>query len=424
MNKNYTEHLIIKLCSQPRSIDYITQRLNGVDPVGTIELLKELEQKNAIRCQEGLWLIEEKAKKEITDLLNPDPQLYLKKYMGDFDFFKKPHPLDFEWRNTKKSVNYLSEIILQSNQIDDNILILGMPTLFAGLCKRDIPQKVTIVERNEAVINTLRDFSQNGYTVLHEDIFKVDPAKIGMFSTVIMDPPWYEPHFKQFIWLASRCLKLGGRLIISIPPINTRPGIDAERIKWFSFCQQQGLCLENLYAGKLEYSMPFFEWNATRIAGVEVNPFWRKGDIAIFQKLNMQYVDRPTLEEDHVEDWKEIEINSCRIRVKISSLQTDIVQNNDDFEIRPLVPTQILPSVSNRNPIRKEANVWTSGNRIFYTNDPVKLFTYLQYFKNKIPETSDEGLTTFHFIEVISGNESKEYNNYLEWLYFEMEREP
>ena len=146
----------------------------------------------------------------------------------------------------KKSVDYLSDLVLQSNHLDDEILVLGMPTLFANLCRRDISQKVTIVERNHAVVDCLKELSHDNCQVIVGDIFKSDPEMLGMYATVVMDPPWYEPHFYQFIWLASRCLKLGGRLIISIPPFNTRPGIDKERIAWFDFCQKQGLCLESL----------------------------------------------------------------------------------------------------------------------------------------------------------------------------------
>lgn len=417
MNTEYTEHLILKLCTQPRSLDYITNRLQGVDPVAAFHLMLDLERRELLRNTDGLWLLEEKSRQEFSDLLSLNPQLYLKSYMGDFDVFKKPHPLDFEWRNTKKSVDYLSDIVLQSTRIEDNILILGMPTLFADLCRRDIPQSVTIVERNKGVINTLKEISNSSCKVIEKDIFSAEPDKIGLFATVVMDPPWYEPHFYQFIWLASQCLHLGGTLIISIPPINTRPGIDKERIKWFTFCQEQGLCLESLLAGRLEYAMPFFEWNANRSAGVSVNPFWRKGDLAIFQKLNRQSVIRPV----HTEDtgfWHEVEYNNCRIRVKIED--TDEVKDQA-IEIIPLVKNQILDTVSRRNPIRERANIWTSGNRIFETNAPKQVYMTLKYMEENIPDHSKNATTIFDFVQLISGFENTEYNDYLEWFYHEME---
>ena len=98
-----------------------------------------------------------------------------------------------------------------------------------------------------------------------------------------MDPPWYSNFLYQFVWLRAKCLEPGGLMVISIPPINTRSDVDEERIKWFTFCQKQGLCIERLEPEKLEYAMPFFEYNAFRTAGtINVQPFWRKGDLAFF----------------------------------------------------------------------------------------------------------------------------------------------
>jgi hypothetical protein len=420
MSKDYTHQLILKICSQPRSLDYIAEHLNGIDPITALGILKEMEKQEFVRCNEGLWLIEQKAKKDIGDLLNPDNQLYLKKFMGDFDFFKKPHPLDAEWRNTKRSVKYLSELVLTSSHSEEKILILGMPTLFANLCKMDVPQKITIIERNTGVTNTLKEFSHQTCKVIEADIFKVDPDKIGAFSTVVMDPPWYEEHFYQFVWLANRCLELGGRLIISIPPLNTRPGIGKQRIEWFKFCLDQGLCLQNLYAGKLEYTTPFFEWNAHRTAGVCASPIWRHGDLAIFEKMILSEIKRPDHKEDS-DNWKEVEIDSCRIRVRIDDQSVN--SENESFSAKPLVGNQILPSVSSRDPRRAKANIFTSGNRVFHTNCPVKLYTHLQYYRGKIPVSSEESKEIFDFISFVTQSEHSEYNEYLEWIYNEMERD-
>ena len=419
MTDNYTKHLILKHCTQPRSLEYLSKRLNGADPVTIKKHCQELEMQDALRQQDDLWLVEGNAQTNISELLNPHAQLYLKKFMGDFDTLKKPHPLDFEWRNTKESVNYLTDLLLKFNNPDDRILILGMPTLFASICKRDIPNQVTIVERNAAVTDTLKELSHKNCKVIVKDIFTASPDSIGLYKTVVMDPPWYEPHFFQFIWLASQCLQLGGKLIISIPPINTRPGIGKQRIDWFAFCQNQGLCLESLFPSRLEYAMPFFEWNAFRVSGVSLSPFWRKGDVAIFEKMEMSSLDRPIHEQEAVL-WHEIEIATCRVRIK---LQEDISDDEGDIEIRNLVPRDILGTVSNRDPIRQEANIWTSGNRIFKTNQPRKLFTFLRDYKEGLVDKTEVRKTMFEFIELISGFETNEYNDYLEWLYYEMERE-
>lgn len=422
MNINYTEILIIKLCAVPRSLEFLTAHLHGIDPISILDFLNDMEKKELLRHQDDLWLIEENARKHVTDLLNPNPELYLKKYMGEFATFTKPHPRDFEWRNTKKSVNYLSELALNGSAIEDHILILGMPTLFANLCKKDIPQRVTIVERNKGVIENLKELSHERCKVIEADIFKIDPETLGRYSTIVMDPPWYEEQFLQFMWVASQCLNLAGRLIISIPPINTRPGIGAERVRWFDFSERQGLCLYDLQANKLEYAMPFFEWNAARAAGAVVSPFWRHGDVAIFHKLESKSGFRP---EHHEEEnlWHEVEINGCRFRVKIDNKEED--SSHEKIEIKPLAtsPTNILESVSTRKPIRQEANIWTSGNRIYRTNKPMTVYSSLRNYEEGIKSNSEEEIEIFNFISLISGFENDEHNEYLEWLYKYMESE-
>jgi hypothetical protein len=421
MNIEFTRHLILRICIQPRTLEFIVQKLKGVDPMSLLKLLQQLEMEDKLVQQEDLWLIKENANREIKDILATEKHSYLKKFMGDLDSFKLPHPLDFEWRNTKKSVDYLSEFIIKTGHVDDKVLILGMPTMFANICRRDISQEVTIVERNQGVLDLLNKLSHKTCKVIEADLFKVVPTSIGNYNTVVMDPPWYEEHFMQFIWVANQCLELGGRLIISIPPINTRPNISEERIKWFGYCQAQGLCLENLFAGQLQYTMPFFEYNAMRMAGGLVSPFWRHGDVAIFQKLHEGNTNRPNYEEE-VDEWQEVDIDSCRIRVKISS-EANSPDLLEDFTVNQLVKGEILPTVSNREPIRKRANVFTSGNRIFETNDPKKLFKYLTYFSKGISEDTNECRMIFEFIERISNAEIDEHNNYLGWLYYEMERE-
>lgn len=419
MNQAFTESIILSACIRPRTLDYITQRLHGLDPISTLDFLRDMEKRNLIRCNEDLWLIEEHAKQEISDILEPNAHLYLKKYMGDFDVFKKPHPLDFEWRNTKRSINFLADLIAHSTDASDSILIFGMPTLFANFCERELPQKVTIVERNQAVISSLKELSHERCNVIEADLFKIEADRIGTYSIVLMDPPWYDAHFYQFVWLANRCLRASGRLFISIPPINTRPNIDSQRINWFTFCERQGLCIESLLAGRLEYAMPFFEWNATRIAGALTTPFWRKGDLAIFQKLKNKIDPRPDYKEE-ASYWREVEIDTCRIRVKIDS---DSGPDNEEVTISPIVPTQIIASVSSRDERRKKANVWTSGNRIFLTNNPRRLFSILQFYKEHITPTSNDTKEIYDFIQMLVQMETAEHNNYLEWLYHEMERE-
>jgi hypothetical protein len=302
----------------------------------------------------------------------------------------------------------------------DRVLILGMPTLFANISENALPQRVTLVERNQPIINGLKRFVDEKCLIREADIFFIAPESLGYFDCVFMDPPWYPKHFRQFVWLAARCLKVGGTLAISIPPLNTRPDIDVERLQWLQFCQQQGLCIENLYANRLEYTMPFFEFNAVRAAGIQdILPFWRKGDFVTFRKMKDQHSEREA--PDHgVDGWVEKEIDTVRFRIKKESSK-DV----EKFSYKPLVKGDILTSVSTREPyrsLREQANLWTSGNRIYKISNPGLFLSCIDKV-NGAAAKDGYAADVHSFISEITTLEKGEYSDYLDWVYYEMERQ-
>lgn len=409
--------MMLRICSQPRTFEFISKNSAGLDPIQITQVLAELQSEGKLEKRDSMWTIPDDKKPLTLAFADKDPQNYLKKYMGHFEFLKVPHPLDFEWRNSKHSLNYLTDQMLKLTSPNDAVLILGMPTLFANIYERDVTQSITLVERNKPIISGLKKFVNHKAKIHDADIFKIEPAKLGTYQFVLMDPPWYSEHFYQFIWLAARCLEVGGTLAISIPPLNTRPDTDLERLAWFQFCQQQGLCLENLYANHLEYTMPFFEFNAFRAAGIEnILPFWRKGDFAVFKKIKEQHTERKQYDEK-ASGWIEKEIDTVRVRIKPG--------NNDKgtaFSYESVIKGDILPTVSSRDPRREEANVWTSGNRIFKVSNPSLFLTCIEKLKghNKL-ESNEKSVK--EFLDMVTDLEKNEYKNYLEWIYYEMERQ-
>jgi hypothetical protein len=413
MNTEYIESLILRLCKQPRSYEYISGNLFGLDPLDLTEILVKMKDENKIKMIHNLWVInnhkrsgKDKFKSLTSDLFNS--------HIHFFNLDKKPHPLDFEWRNATSTVNYLTKLILDISATEDKILLLGMPTLFANLIATNIPNSVTLVDNNKALIVELKKkISDKRFKILEGNLFKITTNEIGKHSVVFMDPPWYTSFYHQFIWVASGCIEMGGTLGISLPAMNTRPNVDKERLEWFTFCLKHGLVLENLYAQRLQYAMPFFEYNAFKAAGLEsILPIWRKGDLALFRKTKVSNVARPKLLEKYAE-WTEVEIDNVRIRVK----QMDS-NDNSPLKISPLIKGDILPSVSIRDKRRQEANVWTSGNRIYNVNNTKRL---LHCLNSKEKNIGDKDGVRF-FINKITKLENMEYSNYLEWLNNEMEK--
>ncbi|MES1181734.1 MAG: class I SAM-dependent methyltransferase, partial [Flavobacterium sp.] len=369
MNQHFIENTIIRLCQKPRSFDFISSNLFGLDPIVIKEYLNGLESKKKVKKLKDLWIVKGyKTKKEIKKLDLSEHKNYLKDHIPYFDLFKKPHPLDFEWRNSAKTLDSLTDVLLKNNVEKENVLLLGMPSLFVSSFLKKVPQNVTLIEKNKPLLSTIAKYvdESSNHKIINEDIFTLNHTTVGKFNSVFMDPPWYPDHFYHFIWLASQCLEIGGVLGISIPPINTRPGVDQERIDWFSYCQKLGLCLESLDTQKLEYVMPFFEFNAFRSAGLEnIQPFWRKGDFALFRKTDHKELPRPNTTNKEIL-WVEREIGEVRFRIKIEKH----LKYPDTVVIDHLVNGDILPSVSSRDLRRQEANLWTTGNRIFNVKNP------------------------------------------------------
>jgi hypothetical protein len=285
---------------------------------------------------------------------------------------------------------------------------------------KDIPQSVTLVERNKPIVKGLAKLhrDKDRFRVLEADIFKVTPAQIGLFHTVFLDPPWYSLHSSQFMWLASQCVELGGIVVSSLPPLNTRPNIEKERLACFEFWLQQGLFMENLFAERLEYAMPFFEFNALRAGGIpNIHPFWRKGDLVHLCKVKESSTTRPVFEQNS-DKWEERELGSMRIRVKVSKRTF----GDGSLSINHLVKGDILPTVSSRDERRSSANIWTSGNRIFKVNSPE---SFLQLIDGMGSERNNESRPdtkdTLDFLALVRDLEKREYNDYLDWLYHEME---
>lgn len=416
MESDFIKNSICRLCSQPRTFEYLSREMNGLDPVRLQEVLNELSEADGkLHYNKEYWSV--KTVPTNFEIGYPTPPIhYFQKFMGHFDFLKSPHPLDFEWRNTSKSLNYLVELISQINKPEDSVLLMGMPTLFATICNRDIPQKVKLVERNEPIIESLAKLGNHRTSIVNADIFKAKQSEIGKHNCAIMDPPWYSDQFYQFVWLAAKSLFVGGTMVISIPPINTKPDIDDQRLKWFTFCQKQGLCIENLFACKLEYAMPFFEFNAFRTAGIEnILPFWRTGDVVMFKKIKESDSERPAFVEP-TSTWKEKIFESVRIRVNIA------LKSEGKFNITHLLPQGILPSVSKSDERRKGVNIWTSGNRIFSVNDPETFVKYMNTFEKPISDSAEE-FEIHSFIKTIVDLEKKEFEEYLNWMYYEMERQ-
>jgi hypothetical protein len=189
----------------------------------------------------------------------------------------------------------------------------------------------------------------------------------GRFKMVIMDPPWYEEHLLRFTWFASSALCIGGSLLLAMPPLGTRPGVQIEHQTVRTWLARLGLTVETVELGSLPYETPLFERNALRASGIfDVPRDWRRGDLWVVRKARRSSAPWPG--DSLGSHW--VEHRFGEIRVKID---THAASQGPSARLVRLLEGDILPTVSRRDPRRAAARVWTTGNRVFGCESPAEL---------------------------------------------------
>jgi len=277
--------------------------------------------------------------------------------IDDFDL-PVPHPLDYEWRFTPETMDYLLGKCLGLTSSKDLIGLMGVPSVLVRAVKESYSRKMLLFENNQAVIDHLDGIvSKDSYVKcdLTRDILPLIRPSI-----IICDPPWYNDYTLSFLWSACQLLVPNGFLLLSIPPLGTRPSIvkDWELVQ--NWADQLGLSLMNVEMGILSYVSPPFERNALKAEKLyNVDRCWRRSNLAMYVYDNETKIPRPLPPNNDI-CWDDYSHKKVRIRVKRNEKNIFISP-----KLIPVVPGDILPSVSNKDERRKYADVWTSGNRIF-----------------------------------------------------------
>lgn len=274
-----------------------------------------------------------------------------------------PHPLDFDWRFTSETISDLLRRIDELDLTAHGVCLLGAPTLFRACVERRANKPFYLIDASVASAQALQG--------AHGRIFVTDLLTQRLpdlrAGVVVTDPPWYEEFIRAFLWAAAQLVELGGSVLLSFPPVGTRPHIEDEWNRTQSFAQRLGLTLRDKSLS-LKYVSPPFEQNALCAARHQyVQPDWRPGVLVIFEKTEECREPRPT-NDLYQPQWAEQTVLGVRWRFRLQEQQN---------ECRPrlveAVPGDILDSVSRRDPRRAKADVWTSGNRIFACPDTASL---------------------------------------------------
>lgn len=279
-----------------------------------------------------------------------------------------PHPLDFEWRFTPDSADALLDRCAAATSPAAPVVLVGAPTVFIRAAERGEGHRFALFDKNRTTVTRLLSTYPRTQAFVHDAC--ADPPPRRAADVTLLDPPWYDPHVRGFLWTAALSTHTGGTVLLSLPPVGTRPGIPEERDALFEWTRGVGLDLVDLEEKCIAYVSPPFEWNALRAEGIGgCPPDWRSGDLATFRvRWAGNDVDRPALYPE-AERWPEVEARGVRIRFAPQSP----LPSASASSFRTIVSGDVLPSVSARDVRRQAATVWTSGNRVFACSAPLGL---------------------------------------------------
>lgn len=285
-----------------------------------------------------------------------------------------PHPLDYEWRFSWIAVDELVGASHACTESGGPIALVGTPTIAASPEALFGHRVVTYFGVDTEALRALGHPTWLA-TLINVNLL-VRPSDAATYSTVIMDPPWYEEYVQRFLWFAGQITRIGGTLLLAIPPEGTRPGIVEENARLLAWCRELGFEREAVVLARLPYDMPPFERNALRAMNiVNIHGNWRKADLWRLRKVRSTLLGWPG---DVISTpWSEHRFGPVRLRINC-----DAPSQGEDPRLRSLIANDVLPTVSRRDPRRNEARVWTTGNRIFACDAPKMLCAILEDWRH------------------------------------------
>ncbi len=279
------------------------------------------------------------------------------------DFVQLEHPLDFEWRFTEVARGvFFTKIRQLSKNCPTAVLCLGCPSIYAS-ARRNLPDcEFHLWDKNVGDSGQMSEAKSVAKCDLARDRLPAIRADIA-----VIDPPWYNDFYKLFIWAALQNLRVGGHILLSFPPLGTRPSAADDLAKTLAWCKLIGLDMVETVEGALPYRSPLFEVNALKAEGLSSVPLdWRRGDLIVLAVGRPSCIPRPSVPA-LAQDWLEFSFGVTRIKIQTG------VSKGDTKRLKPVWRSSVLPSVSSRHPARHEANFVTSGNRFLQTCSPDEL---------------------------------------------------
>jgi len=354
--------LLTLLSGGPQPLGSLVRSAEGAYPTDVLAKLKALEREGKTKeLDDNTWAATSSRIRRVMI-----PAVTSEWHYADDSGFPEPHPLDFDWRFSRRTLIRLNRKLNTARS--RKTAVLGAPTLFRYL--RDHHKSAHLYDRNEQIVSFLRNSQYLDITDC--DLFSYSGQ--DQFDCVIADPPWYLAHYRAFIEAARQMLVPEKTLLLSVLPPLTRPSAQTDRAKVVKFAFERGFDLIKEDSGFLEYASPPFELEALRSEGFHA-PNWRSGDLFTFALANRKVSPYKFEEREDEKPWRTFTLDRTIVKIKWGGAQVfgkfafEAVSETHDFRLR---------SVSLRSPPRSKINLWTSRNIALRVTRPDIVCTALQ----------------------------------------------
>lgn len=333
------------LRSAPLSFGALVSELPGVDPVLVASTLAELAREDGPTRATAATLIQEARRTPARSTATRERPV--------------PHPLDFYWAYTAGACDSLLDDLTKSTTPKATIAYLGTPNVFRSAAH-------ALSDRSHVLLDRKETSTATSGRIINLDLLYDSLPDLGAQSAVL-DPPWYPDYMRSFLWAAACLVEVGGYIWTSMPPAGTRDTADQENVDLLEWAASGGLDLVERRTGAVRYQTPPFERASHRAAGLGGIPGdWRVGDLAQFELRKPMGYSRPDAPNDQTA-WHALEVDGVPIWIR---KRLDDGARIDADLLRSITPDDVLHTVSRRDPIRAEVDLWTSLNGVWGSSHP------------------------------------------------------
>lgn len=277
-----------------------------------------------------------------------------------------PHCLDYEWWFTHSGRERVAELLIHSNQLPapETVVFLGSPLLGAFASALLPESQIYILDKSEAALEAIKeDVSSERVHLVHYDAEgPLQKELIGISDMVFFDPPWYVDYYDLFL---RRSMQLSFSRYATVAfvlfPLLTRPTSLQERKQVFEIAMSYGLSLVSMETQVAHYYTPQFEQETLASKGIDAKN-WRRGDLAMFVSDGTRLPENIALRVEEGR-WLELIVDKVKVKVRMKDENPNAYISPELLDFAD--GNVALPTVSRRDPIRSEIDLWTSTQRGF-----------------------------------------------------------